>query len=275
MRRCLANHENVSVHVAFSAERGKEVVLKVLHRGRGSLVPRRQLRAVRRRVQAAVRHRGSGRGRDLRLPRDEPVLLHRDGVFRSGISGRKLAQPLSPAVALRYTGEIAHALSIIHTAGVVHRDLKPGNIMLRDDGTVALIDFGISRSTHTASTTAETRRRDLGHAVLHEPGAGARRADRRAHGPLRARRDPLSDAHGREALRGRHDSSDPRPAPHAPCRVCRARSARISRCSIGCSRKTRARAWRTRGSSWRRSSRFRPRWNPTRASRRSRASRRT
>src|SRR5262247_178611 len=37
MRRCLANRENVSVHVAFSAERGKEVVLKVLHRGRGSL----------------------------------------------------------------------------------------------------------------------------------------------------------------------------------------------------------------------------------------------
>ena len=37
MRRCLAKHENVSVHVAFSAERGKEVVLKVLHRGRGSL----------------------------------------------------------------------------------------------------------------------------------------------------------------------------------------------------------------------------------------------
>src|SRR6188474_603400 len=37
IRRCLANHDNVSVHVAFSAERGKEVVLKVLHRGPGSL----------------------------------------------------------------------------------------------------------------------------------------------------------------------------------------------------------------------------------------------
>ena len=40
MRRCLATHDNVSVHVAFSAERSKEVVLKVLHRGRGSLVTR-------------------------------------------------------------------------------------------------------------------------------------------------------------------------------------------------------------------------------------------
>ena len=41
IRRCLANHDNVSVHVAFSAERGKEVVLKVLHRGRGLAVARR------------------------------------------------------------------------------------------------------------------------------------------------------------------------------------------------------------------------------------------
>lgn len=37
IRRCLSKHRNVSVHIAFSAERGEEVVLKVLHRGRGSL----------------------------------------------------------------------------------------------------------------------------------------------------------------------------------------------------------------------------------------------
>ncbi len=72
---------SVSVHVAFSAERGKEVVLKVLHRGRGSLSRDVEFRALRRRVQAAVRHRRSRRRRDLRLPRHEPLLLHRDGVL--------------------------------------------------------------------------------------------------------------------------------------------------------------------------------------------------
>src|SRR5262249_26544435 len=66
--------------------------------------------------------------------------------FPLGHLGSKLTQPLPIAEALRYTAEIAHALAIIHAAGIVHRDLKPGNIMLRDNGSIALIDFGISHS---------------------------------------------------------------------------------------------------------------------------------
>jgi serine/threonine-protein kinase PpkA len=75
--------------------------------------------------------------------------------FPLGHLGTRLAQPLSPALALRNAAEIAHALAIIHTAGVVHRDLKPANVMLRDDGTMALIDFGISHSAHVNQPAAE------------------------------------------------------------------------------------------------------------------------
>ena len=40
---------------------------------------------------------------------------------------------------------VARALEAIHESGILHRDLKPGNIMFRDDGSPALIDFGMSK----------------------------------------------------------------------------------------------------------------------------------
>jgi len=47
--------------------------------------------------------------------------------------------------AVRYVKQIASALAKIHAVGILHRDLKPGNIMLRKDGSLALIDFGLAR----------------------------------------------------------------------------------------------------------------------------------
>ena len=52
---------------------------------------------------------------------------------------------LSEAVALDYARQIGSALDYMHSEKVLHLDLKPGNVMLRKNGSVALIDFGLSK----------------------------------------------------------------------------------------------------------------------------------
>ncbi len=76
--------------------------------------------------------------------------------FARGDLRRRLRARLTPREALQFAAAIAHALATVHAAGVLHRDLKPGNVMLREDGSIALIDFGMSKDAALALDITET-----------------------------------------------------------------------------------------------------------------------
>jgi serine/threonine protein kinase len=61
--------------------------------------------------------------------------------------------PLSPAKALAILRQLAAALHYAHSEGILHRDVKAGNIMLRSDGTALLSDFGIAKAADAATAT--------------------------------------------------------------------------------------------------------------------------
>jgi serine/threonine protein kinase len=84
-------------------------------------------------------------------------------IVMEWVSGRSLATilrdrgPLEPASATQIAAAVADALAAAHAAGIVHRDVKPANVMVTEDGAVKVLDFGIARTldatglTHTSS----------------------------------------------------------------------------------------------------------------------------
>ncbi len=138
--------EYSGVYLAERESTGQEVVLKVL---RQSPTRDESIGTFDRFLQeyetiAAMNHPNIVRIFDLGVADDHAhiAMEYLDG----GDLRQKILAGIDSEEAVAYLRQIASALAAVHAQGVLHRDLKPGNIMLRKDGSVALIDFGLAKS---------------------------------------------------------------------------------------------------------------------------------
>lgn len=76
--------------------------------------------------------------------------------FPCGSLRDRLKNPVSEADAVNYARQIGEALQVLHAAHIVHRDVKPSNLMMTDDNRVILIDFGSASMRFTATELSKS-----------------------------------------------------------------------------------------------------------------------
>lgn len=145
------------IGVVYAAEHvtlGHEVAVKVLRGAAardGGEIARLRREAY---IQVHVEHPNVVRVLDLDQMSDGSIY-----VVMERLVGRSLADKLSrdgllpPGYAVPVFVDVCRALSAAHKKGVVHRDLKPGNIFLCDDGVAKVLDFGMSKLATAESLT--------------------------------------------------------------------------------------------------------------------------
>jgi serine/threonine protein kinase len=84
----------------------------------------------------------------------QPFLIMEYLPSRSLATVLSIQGVLPPDTVARIGSQIASALAAAHVAGIIHRDIKPGNVLLADDGTAKITDFGISHAVGDVTVTA-------------------------------------------------------------------------------------------------------------------------
>jgi hypothetical protein len=106
-------------------------------------------------IVARLKHPNIVRIYDLGIADDHSYIAMEH--FPLGDLRQRMKSPIAPSSALKYLEQIASALEAIHAVGVLHRDLKPANVMLRADGSLCLIDFGLAKANELDAELTGTR----------------------------------------------------------------------------------------------------------------------
>jgi serine/threonine protein kinase len=144
-----------SVYRAFQEALERPVLLKVLHQHLAN--------------DRVVRERFIREAKACAHLRSEHIVQVYDLTEYNGcpaivmeyVHGRSLKEVIAGSLpdrnqlAIKTAVGILQALSLAHRRGIVHRDIKPGNILVADDGTVKLTDFGLASVAHSTTVTIE------------------------------------------------------------------------------------------------------------------------
>lgn len=139
------------VYRALDHHTGQTVAVKIYPEGAAEQAGHQRLRETR--VLAGLRHPGLVGMLDAGVDGERPFLVM---DFVDGVSLRqRLADgPLPADTVTRIGADVADALAYVHANGVVHRDVKPGNVLLERNGRARLTDFGIAKVVDASRVTA-------------------------------------------------------------------------------------------------------------------------
>jgi serine/threonine-protein kinase len=143
-----------AVYRAHDPKLGRRVALKVISAAPGPEADARLVREAR--AAAAIDHPNAVAIFDVGEHEGVPFIVMElvEGKTLRASTGD--AAPPMP-IRIRQLGDVARALSGAHKKGVVHRDIKPENVMVRDDGMVKVLDFGIARRSASVDPVGPTQ----------------------------------------------------------------------------------------------------------------------
>jgi DNA-binding NarL/FixJ family response regulator/predicted Ser/Thr protein kinase len=153
IRTTIGESEKAVVYLAMSASLGHHVALKVSKTLRDETAGRQFLEREYTAI-VAIRNPAVVRIYDYDVHAGYEYIAM-EYLPRGDLKAR-MQQGMTEQDALRYVEQIAAALRVVHHAGLLHRDLKPPNVMLRENGDVALIDFGLARALDGSSQSTRT-----------------------------------------------------------------------------------------------------------------------
>ncbi|GGW53651.1 serine/threonine-protein kinase PksC [Streptomyces lucensis JCM 4490] len=161
LRDLLGEGGMASVHLAYDAVLDRQVAVKTLHTELGREQAFRE--RFRREAQSVAKLTHTNIVSVFDTGEDELQGLATPYIVMEYVEGRPLGSVLEEDIrqygampadkALKITADVLAALEISHEMGLVHRDIKPGNVMMTKRGVVKVMDFGIARAMQSGVTS--------------------------------------------------------------------------------------------------------------------------